>query len=140
MRSPICKQGTPHTYHYSTAKSAILAKKHILLEKPVTSNAAELRTLISLAKEHSVFLMEAMWTRFQPVAKAVRALIDGGSLGDPVIVHADLSGDFDIDSEWFARRCSSSANKVAIETWSTDIPHTHRILDPRLGGGAILDL
>lgn len=98
--SLIYRKGTPHTYHYQAAKSAILAKKHVLLEKPATTNAAELRSLIALAKENNVFLMEAMWTRFQPVAKAVRALIDGGSLGDPVVVHADLSGGFDVESEW----------------------------------------
>ncbi|KAA1468817.1 NAD(P)-binding protein [Dentipellis sp. KUC8613] len=110
--------GTPHTFHYINARDAIKAKKHVLVEKPITSNAPELRSLIELAKENNVFLMEAMWTRFQPVALAVKRIIDEGKLGDPIIVHADLSGDFDIEN----------------------IPKTHRILDPQLGGGALLDL
>ncbi|KAI0060966.1 NAD-P-binding protein [Artomyces pyxidatus] len=110
--------GTPHTYHYLNAVDAIKAKKHILVEKPATSNLAELRSLLALAKEHGVFLMEAMWTRFQPVALAVRSIIDEGSLGAPVMIHADLSHDFDLEN----------------------IPKSHRILDPHLGGGAILDL
>ncbi|KAJ7355601.1 hypothetical protein DFH08DRAFT_503820 [Mycena albidolilacea] len=110
--------GTPHTYHYINALDAIRAKKHILCEKPVTSNVAELRALLAAAKENGVFFMEAMWTRFQPLPQAVIKLLNSGELGAPVVVHADLSGNFDIQN----------------------IPKTHRILDPALGGGAILDL
>ncbi|KAJ7173759.1 hypothetical protein C8R46DRAFT_122049 [Mycena filopes] len=110
--------GTPHTYHYINALDAIRAKKHVLCEKPVTSNVAELRALLAAAKENGVFFMEAMWTRFQPLPQAVLKLLETGELGAPVVVHADLSGDFDIHN----------------------IPKTHRILDPALGGGAILDL
>jgi len=54
--------------------------------------------LVSLARQHGVFLMEAMWTRFQPIAQAIKGVIDQGGLGAPVMVHADLSGDFDIES------------------------------------------
>ncbi|KAJ6504897.1 NAD(P)-binding protein [Mycena vitilis] len=110
--------GTPHTYHYINALDAINAKKHVLCEKPVTSNVPELYALLAAAKENGVFFMEAMWTRFQPLPQAVIKLLGGGELGAPVVVHADLSGDFDIHN----------------------IPKTHRILDPALGGGALLDL
>ncbi|TDL23797.1 NAD-P-binding protein [Rickenella mellea] len=110
--------GTPHTYHYENARDAIVAKKHVLCEKPVTSNAAELRSLLKLAKEHNVFFMEAMWTRFQPLVRELKKIAEAGELGEPVVLHADLSGDFDIEN----------------------IPKTHRILDPHLGGGGLLDL
>lgn len=91
--------GTPHTYHYTNALDALKAKKHVLCEKPVTCNAAELRSLIATAKENGVFFMEALWTRFQPLAKEVKELIDSGTLGLPVVVHADFSVDFGIESE-----------------------------------------
>jgi predicted dehydrogenase len=90
--------GTPHTLHYSNAADAIKAGKHVLVEKPATTNAEDFRSLVALARKHGVFLMEAMWTRFQPIAQAIRGIIDEGSLGAPVMVHADLSGDFDIES------------------------------------------
>jgi predicted dehydrogenase len=96
-RSNIFK-GTPHTYHYINALDAIRAKKHVLCEKPVTSNVAELRALLAAAKENGVFFMEAMWTRFQPLPQAVIKLLNSGELGAPVVVHADLSGNFDIQS------------------------------------------
>ncbi|KAJ3486810.1 hypothetical protein NLI96_g3983 [Meripilus lineatus] len=110
--------GTPHTLHYENARDALLANKHVLCEKATTSNAAELRDLLKLAKERNRFFMEAMWTRFQPLTKEVKKIAEDGILGDPVLLHADLSGDFDIDN----------------------IPKTDRILDPMLGGGALLDL
>ena len=76
----------------------MLAGKHVLCEKPVSSNAAELRSLLAIAKEKNLFFMEALWTRFHPLAKDVKSVAEEGSLGDPVVLHADLSGDFDIES------------------------------------------
>ncbi|KAF9006004.1 NAD(P)-binding protein [Cyathus striatus] len=110
--------GTPHTYHYTNALDAIKARKHVLCEKPVTCNGAELRSLIAAAKEHNVFFMEALWTRFQPLSLEVIKIAQEGTLGAPLVLQADLSGNFGLDK----------------------IPKTHRILDPELGGGALLDL
>ncbi|KAK0202798.1 hypothetical protein DFS33DRAFT_1342839 [Desarmillaria ectypa] len=110
--------GTPHTYHYLNALDAIKAGKHVLCEKPVTSNGHELRVLLSAADDQGVFFMEAVWTRFQPLSLEVKKLIESRTLGLPVVLQADLSGNFDIQN----------------------IPKTHRILDPALGGGALLDL
>lgn len=61
------------------------AGKHVLVEKPATTNAAELRALVKLAKEKKLFLMEAMWTRFLPVALAIKEIIASGELG-PITV------------------------------------------------------
>ena len=83
---------------------ALAAGKHVLCEKPVTINQAELRALIPLANEKKRFFMEAMWTRFQPLVRELKSIVEGkdgeeGSLGRPEVLHADLSGDFDIESE-----------------------------------------
>ncbi|KAI8996576.1 NAD-P-binding protein [Trametes punicea] len=110
--------GTPHTLHYENALAALQAGKHVLCEKATTSNAAELKALLKLAKEKKLFFMEALWTRFHPLTLELKRIAEEGTLGDPVVVHADLSSDFHIE----------------------DIPLTHRIIDPRLGGGALLDL
>jgi predicted dehydrogenase len=89
--------GTPHTLHYPNAADAIKAGKHVLVEKPATTNAEEFRSLVALARTHRVFLMEAMWTRFLPIALAIERIIDKGDLGAPVVVHADMSSEFDIE-------------------------------------------
>lgn len=49
-------------------------------------NAREASALMDLAKEKNVFLMEAMWTRFLPVAGYISDLVKGGTLGDVRIV------------------------------------------------------
>lgn len=110
--------GTPHTDHYKSARSALLAKKHVLLEKPVTCNAAELRSLTDTAKEQGLFFMEAMWTRFLPTIKEFKKVVEDGKLGDPLVMWGDFLVDFNIN----------------------DMPKTHRMLDPMLGGGGLLDL
>jgi hypothetical protein len=49
---------TPHTSHYSLARLALEAGKHVLVEKPATLVADEWKALMALAKEKNVFLME----------------------------------------------------------------------------------
>ena len=100
--------GTPHTLHYPAAIAALKAKKAVLCEKPVTSNKAELDSLLKAAEENGVFFMEAMWTRFQPLMLDIIKLLqekgrksDGGNggLGRPRVVQADLSVNFGIESK-----------------------------------------
>ena len=106
---------TPHPGHHNAALSAINAGKAVLVEKPFTMNAKEASSLIDAARSRGVFLMEAMWARFLPHLVRVRELLASRALGDVRIVIAD-------HNQWFARDPS------------------HRLFDPALGGGALLDL
>jgi predicted dehydrogenase len=81
--------GTPHTLHYAAVVLALNASKPVLCEKPFTTNAAELKSLIALAKEKNVFLMEAMWTRFLPVATAIKKVITDGRLGELRVLYVN---------------------------------------------------
>ncbi|KAK8846530.1 hypothetical protein IAR55_005616 [Kwoniella newhampshirensis] len=110
--------GTPHTLHYENTKDALTAGKNVLCEKPFTLDSAELDELIALAKEKNLFLMEAVWTRYHPLAYAVEEVLKSGKLGKPKRFTADFSMDFPMD----------------------DKPTSHRMLDPVLGGGALLDM
>jgi predicted dehydrogenase len=93
--------GTPHTHHYANTKLALTAHKHVLCEKPFTSNNAELQSLIELSRLNKVFLMEALWTRFQPISLEIKKLVDSEELGEIQAVHATLSADFGIESKFF---------------------------------------
>ena len=53
---------SPNSLHYPYAKKAILHHKHVILEKPFTSNRKEAEELFFLAKENDVFLFEAIVT------------------------------------------------------------------------------
>lgn len=107
--------GTPHTEHLKNAAMCIKAGKAVLCEKPFTINEEDTSYLINLAKQHKVFLMEAMWTKFLPVTKAVKAWIDEGRIG--TVKYLDIKFGF-----------------------MKEFEEKHRLFNPALGGGALLDV
>ena len=52
------------------------------MEKTFTATVAGAEEVIAAARQRQVFVMEAMWTRFQPAIVAARALIDEGAIGE----------------------------------------------------------
>jgi predicted dehydrogenase len=106
---------TPHSAHRAAAGAALAAGKAVLCEKPLTLNLREAAELVALARERKVFLMEAMWMYCNPVVRRVLELVRDGAIGEIRTVQADfgLQGPF---------------------------PAEHRLVNPALGGGAVLDL
>ncbi|KAG0308578.1 hypothetical protein BGZ98_007557 [Dissophora globulifera] len=58
----------PNGLHYEWTKKALEAGKHVLLEKPAASNAAQTKLLFDLAKQKNLVLLEAFHYRFHPAA------------------------------------------------------------------------
>ena len=63
---------TPHPQHLHPALAAIKAGKAVLIEKTFTATVAGAEEIIQAARDQEVFVMEAMWTRFQPAIVAAR--------------------------------------------------------------------
>lgn len=57
---------SPNSLHYEQAALLLSHGKHVLCEKPITSNAKELEDLIRLARRHNVILLEAIRSIFTP--------------------------------------------------------------------------
>lgn len=106
---------TPHALHREHVELAFEAGKPVLCEKPLTLTAGDAEHLVTLARERSLFLMEAMWMRCNPVVRRLRQLLASGGLGEVRQVRADIG-------------------------FVVDRPPTDRLLDPALGGGALLDM
>ncbi|GEK79200.1 Gfo/Idh/MocA family protein [Agrococcus baldri] len=106
---------TPHSHHLEHALLAIEAGKHLLIEKAFTTTGDDAQTLVDAARAKGVFVMEAMWTRFLPTMATVRERIAAGDLGELVSVTADHSQVLDLSPG-------------------------SRLIEPALGGGALLDL
>ena len=106
---------TPHTFHHENALLALNAGKHVLIEKPFTMNAWQAREIVELAESKGLIALEAMWTRYLPHMDRIRELIRSGALGDVRTVIADHNQNLPKDP-------------------------LHRINNPALGGGALLDL
>ena len=81
---------TPHVSHRALALQAIAAGKHVLVEKPLATSAAEGREIAAAAQAAGVFAMEAMWTRYLPQTDILRTLLADGMLGDVHLVTADV--------------------------------------------------
>lgn len=81
---------TAHPFHKECAELFLNAGKHVLCEKPVCVNAAQAISLKACAEANSVFLMEAMWTRFLPAVKEACAIAKSGTIGDVLGVEADF--------------------------------------------------
>ena len=112
---------TPHSHHFQNTMLCLLAGKHVLCEKAFTVNEAQARKLCETAKEKKLFLMEAVWTRFFPLSLEIRKSIQDGTLGHVHRVIADNSFCQDIESTWGADGAK------------------HRMVNPDLAGGALLD-
>lgn len=62
----------PNHLHYSFAKKALFANKHVIMEKPITANADELADLMVITKERKLMIFEAMSIPFMPAFKALQ--------------------------------------------------------------------
>ncbi|TGZ84083.1 NAD(P)-binding protein [Ascodesmis nigricans] len=111
---------TPHSHHFQNCLLALNAGKNVLCEKPFTVNAPQLEILIKVAKEKGVFMMEAVWTRFFPLSREVRRLVAEGEIGDVKKVFAWLDLAQDPEEKYKDGK--------------------HRMVNPDLAGGALLDL
>ena len=106
---------TPHSAHRAAAGLCLEAGRNVLCEKAFTLNAREAEELVALARGRGSFLMEAMWMYCNPLVRRLKRLVEDGAIGEVRHVQADfgLAGPF---------------------------PPSHRLRDPRQGGGSLLDL
>jgi len=63
---------SPNSFHYEQAKIFLCNKKHVFCEKPMASNSKEVKSMIDLATENNVLLMEGMKTTLIPNFKILK--------------------------------------------------------------------
>jgi len=106
LRSPAIDAvhiGTPNAQHFSMAKDALLAGKHVLCEKPLTTTMAEAEELVSLATRQGVRNCTCHNLRYYPMVQQMRRLREAGELGDILVVQGTYSQDwllYDTDWNW----------------------------------------
>ncbi len=87
---------TPNNYHAPLAIAALEAGKHVLCEKPLAPTTDEIRAMIAARDRSGRMLMTAQHYRFRGSARAMKAEIETGVLGD--IYHA---------RSWMLRRAAA---------------------------------
>jgi scyllo-inositol 2-dehydrogenase (NADP+) len=73
---------TPQAMHYEMAKMALLAGKHVVVEKPFVVHAQDAEELIRLAKEKGLVLTVYQNRRWDADFLTIRKLVNDGTLGD----------------------------------------------------------
>src|SRR3954449_1959347 len=72
----------PNGLHAAWTLRAIAAGKHVLCEKPFTSNEKEAREVADAAATSGLVVMEAFHYRYHPLAERMRGIVHGGELGE----------------------------------------------------------
>jgi predicted dehydrogenase len=74
---------TPNSTHAALARAAAAAGKHVLCEKPLGLDAAEVAGMVRAAREAGTVHMTAFTYRFAPAMRYLRRLVRSGALGEP---------------------------------------------------------
>lgn len=74
--------------HYKLAKMALLAGKHVLVEKPLTLHSAHARELTDLAQERGLTLMVGHTFEYNPAVEMVREIVQSGEIGKVYYLNA----------------------------------------------------
>jgi len=104
----------PNSLHAQWTLRAMAQGKHVLCEKPFALNAKEAQRVADAASVAGVVAMEAFHSLYHPLARAMRDIVDDGSLGQ--ITH------------------------VSATFWGRDRPANDIRCSYELGGGALMDL
>jgi predicted dehydrogenase len=107
---------SPHTAHAAQAIQALNAGKHVLVEKPMALTQAEAQAVFDAAKNNQRFCAEALWTKFSHCYQALTEQLADGRIGE--LRHISANFGFAVDQS----------------------NPEHRLLNPDLAGGALLDI
>lgn len=106
---------TPNKFHFENTMLCLENGKHVLCEKPFTTNANDARKLYAFAKSKNLLVMDGLWTMHIPMYKKIKELIAEGAIGELVHVRAEYG---------FSPTGARKDFKM----------------DPTLGGGSLLDV
>lgn len=109
--------GLPNSMHVEWAMRAVMAGKHVLVEKPLTRHATEARALARAAEDAGVIVSEAFMWRHHPQVAQAKALLADGQIG--ILTNLRASFSFDV----YATRGAEDTR-----------------VDPKLDGGCLMDV
>jgi len=106
---------TPNNLHYSMAKEALLAGKHVVCEKPLTMTIAEAHELLELAEEKHLVNAIHFNIRYYPLVRHTKDMIDAQELGRIYSITGSYLQDwlyYDTDYSWRLESSQSGATRA----------------------------
>lgn len=110
---------SPNSLHYPQAKQALEAKKNVILEKPVCATTKQYHELMDIAKEHGVYIVEAITNLHCANMQSMKQHLS--SLGPIKIVSANFSQ--------YSSRYDQYKQQIVTN-----------VFDPKMEGGALVDI
>jgi len=94
---------TPNAQHFPMAQQALLAGKHVLCEKPLSTTVEEAQELAALAAQKGLRNCVCHNLRYYPMVQQMRAMREAGDLGEILVAQGTYSQDwllYDTDWNW----------------------------------------
>jgi predicted dehydrogenase len=104
---------TPPASHRDHAVRCLRAGRPVLLEKPFANTATDAQAIAQAAASTDTFCMEAMWTRFLPLVRQLKNIVDRGLIGEPRLAWGSFGS-------------------------NTELATAGSLTQPEAGGGALL--
>ena len=109
---------SPNSLHFTQAKAALSAGKHVILEKPAVTQPQEWQDLVEIAQENRCFIFEAARNYHEDAFATIKNF-----LADKHVLGADFN---------YAKYSSKMPNLLA--------GNTPNVFSDRFAGGALMDL
>ncbi len=107
---------TPVDLHAEQAIAAAEAGKHVLCEKPMAMTASECDRMIAVCEERGVRLGIAYYRHFYPIIERMKALIESGEIGIPILAQVEAFEMFDRgpgeDRYWLLEKARSGGGPM----------------------------
>ena len=107
--------GTPHNSHFDLSLKTLRSGKHLLCEKPMTMNSTEAMILVNESRRLNLFFMEAFMYRCHPLTHKMLEIVKQEFSNQEVLIESSFG-------------------------FTADVEESHRLKNPELGGGSILDI
>ena len=108
---------TPVSLHAEQTIAAAEAGKHVLCEKPMSTDQGSCQRMLEAARANGVRLGVAYYRHHYPVIARVREILRSGEIGDPVIAHAQAFEPFNPSADhpraWLLRKSASGGGPMA---------------------------
>ena len=80
----------PNSLHYKWAKESLLKNKHVIVEKPLSSNFNDVKDLINIARENNLVLFENFQFRFHSQMQFLLESVQSKIIGELMFLRSDF--------------------------------------------------
>ncbi len=81
---------TPTGVHYECIKMCLNAGKHVIVEKPITCNSAQLKEVLEMAENRNLILFDAIWSLYTPMFNKLIEIIKDEAIGKKINLFASF--------------------------------------------------